>query len=389
MEKKINVIFLGAGPTALAGIRELGENNIQTYTIGLNPYETALFSKYTKKLGNANPEKNPEKVIKILNSFPSEKNSINIIIPTGDESVEFLSKHKEKLKNKFVFSLLENDISDLFLNKAKFASIVERVGIPHPKTWTSSSSELLKDWGKKVMYPCIIKPVYYHKWAKIYGLKKGFIVHSLGELIQVYKEISKNFNKLIVQEIIPGDDSNIVVFTANFEKNKVKQIFTGRKIRQYPINFGTTTCAVSENIEEIKEYSIKLLNYIGYNGVCDVEFKYDARDKEYKIIEVNVRIGRWYRLVTKSNKKPLLSSIYSMAKLNKNLEEVPEKENIIWLFPIRDIPAILKNRKFGALKDYFRKNKVWCIFDKKDPIPFFMYFIEMMYKFYKYKKGKS
>ncbi len=387
--RNINVIFLGAGPTALAGIREVGEEGIQTYSIGLNPYETALFSKYTTKLGYAHPEKEPEKLLKILNDFSSKEKDINILIPTGDESIEFLSKYKDRLKSKFRFSLLKNDISEIILNKEKFADLCKEVGIPAPKTWTPNSEITLEEWAETVMYPCFIKPVYYHKWAKIYGLKKGFLVTSKEELIKIYNEIQKNFQDLIVQEVIPGDDSNIVVFTANFKEDDVEQIFTGRKIRQYPVNFGTTTCAVSENIEEIKEYSIRLLKHINYHGVCDVEFKYDKRDNLYKIIEVNARTGRWYRLVTASGKKPLLASIYAMANINKSLEEIPEKEGVIWLFPIRDIPAILKlNNKLQNLKIYFKKNKVWCIFDKKDPLPFFMYFFEMIYKLYKYKIGR-
>ncbi len=386
--KNINVIFLGAGPTALAGIRELGEANLNIYTIGLNPYETALFSKYAQKLGYAHPEKDAKKLLKILNDFEYKENSINILIPTGDESIEFLSKYKDELKNKFKFSLLENDISEIILNKEKFALLCSELNIPAPKTWTKLLNMSIEDWAKNVMYPCFIKPVYYHKWAKIYGLKKGFLVNSEIELIKTFKEVSKNFKDLIVQEVIPGDDSNIVIFSANFTEKNVEQIFTGRKIRQYPINFGTTTCAISENIEEIKNYSIKLLQHMDYRGICDVEFKYDNRDNTYKIIEVNARTGRWYRLVTASNKKPLLASVYSLAGIKKNLPEIPEKEDVIWLFPIRDIPAIFKlNDKVKNIKIYFKKNKVWCIWDKKDPLPFFMYFFEMVYKLYKYKWG--
>ncbi|NPA51299.1 MAG: hypothetical protein GXO22_00195 [Aquificae bacterium] len=386
----INVIFLGAGPTALAGIREAGENKFNTYTIGLYPYEVGLYSKYTKKLGYAHPEKEPEKLLNILNKFYGENpNSTNILIPTGDESIEFLSKNKEKLKDRFVYSLLLSDISEIILNKEKFAQICEKYNIPAPKTWTKNTNIPLEEWAKQVKYPCFIKPVYYHKWAKMFGLKKGFLVNSNKELIETYNNLYNKFSELIIQEVIPGDDSNIVVFSANFTKDNVEQIFTGRKIRQYPVNFGTTTCAISENIEEIKEYSIKLLTSIKYIGVCDVEFKYDYRDNTYKIIEVNARIGRWYRLVTKSRKIPLTASIHYLANTNTKLKETQEKENIIWLFPIRDIPAILKQEnKLKAIKYYFKRNKVWCIFDKKDPLPFLMYFFEMGYKYIKYKKGK-
>lgn len=387
---KINVIFLGAGPTALAGIREVGEYNLNVYVIGVNKYETSLFSKYTKSLGYADPLINSTKLKDILLTFAKEYKTgyKNILIPTGDDYIEFLSNNKTVLKDNFNFSLLENDLSKELLSKELFYELCVKYNLPAPKTWNSVSNISLEDWAENALYPCFIKPVYYHKWAKVYGLKKGFEVSNKVSLLEVFKETSKNVKELVIQEIIEGDDDNLVIFSAHFDKNsKVSQCFTGRKLRQYPVGFGTTTCARSEDIEIIKEYSIKFLKAINYRGVCDVEYKYDKRDNTYKIIEINPRIGRWYRLVTKSGKRPLLSSILELAN-NENyntLEDKPQKSDIYWFFPIRDIPSIIASNKIIAFSSYLKRNKVWCIYDYNDIKPFFTYFSEIFYKVIKYK----
>ncbi|MEJ2527993.1 MAG: hypothetical protein P8Y49_07955 [Sulfurovaceae bacterium] len=387
----IHVIFLGAGPTALAGIREVGEYGLKTYAIGVNKYEAGLFSKYVKQIGNADPVKDAEKVLAILGRFTEEHQGVHILIPTGDEYVEFLSMYRQVLKKNFLFSLMEHDPSEYLLDKARFAVLCQEHGVLAPRTWTANSPQSLSDWADKALYPCFIKPVCYHKWAKVYGLTKGFVVADRDELHQIYTQVSEYVRELIVQEVIEGSDDNIVVLATYFNSNSnPSQIFTGRKIRQYPVGYGTTTCAVSEIIKAIIEPSVKVLQAIGYRGVCDVEFKYDSRDDQYKIIEVNPRIGRWYRLATLSGKRPLLASILDLAGVPNDTfqEERPQRDKLFWLFPSRDLPAILFNRhmkKMRALSYYLKRSKVWCVFDAGDIKPFFAYFVEMVYKLWRYK----
>jgi len=380
----MKVIFLGAGPTALAGIREVAEEGLEVFAIGLNKFETGLYSKYSTSLGVCDPFKNSKGLVKLLENFAQNKNEPLILIPTGDEFIEFLSQYKKELADfGYKFSLLENDLSELFLNKEKFYNLCQQTKTPAPKTWTINQDASLEKWSQDALYPCFIKPIYYHKWAKVYGLKKGFLVFDKDELLKTYDEVSKNINELIVQEVIEGDDDKIVIYTANFSKNsKPKQIFTGRKKRQYPKGFGTTTAAISEDIKKIKIYAENILSEVGFEGVCDVEFKFDKRDNLYKIIEINPRIGRWYRLVTKSGKKPLTSSIFDLAKHKETLQESEQENGKLWLFPIRDLPSIIKT---DAIKDYFKIAKVWCIFELKDPKPFFVYFLEMASKLKKRK----
>jgi len=379
--EKINVIFLGAGGTALAGMREISESGFEVYAVGVNKYEVGLFSRHAKSLGHIDLSKGSDVLLKLLKAFAEENTGIHILIPIVDEFVEFLSENKKVLSTNFKFHLLENDTSSLFLNKEKFYTLCQETNTPAPKTWTSKMDTSLDTWADTVYYPCFIKPIYVHRWRKVYGLQKGFLVHNKDELLNRYEEAFRHIPELIVQEVIKGDDDQIVIFTANFDRDSnPKQIFTGRKKRQYPDGYGTTTCAVSENIDEIKEYAIHILRYVGFRGPCDVEFKYDQRDNTYKIIEINPRIGRWYSLVAKSGKRPLLSSILDLANIDTVLEEKEQKNGVFWFFPIRDIFIIMKRstaEKKKALKDYFSKNKAWSIHDSDDIKPFFIYFLQM------------
>lgn len=60
-----------------------------------------------------------------------------------------------------------------------------------------------------------------------------------------------------------------------------------RRIREYPPPAGASSCAESFYDPQLKEYGIRLLDALEWHGVAMVEFRYDIRDHQYKILEVN------------------------------------------------------------------------------------------------------
>jgi predicted ATP-grasp superfamily ATP-dependent carboligase len=52
----------------------------------------------------------------------------------------------------------------------------------------------------------------------------------------------------------------------------------------------------AENVPEIAERGVQVLKAFGYRGVSEVEFIYDARDGEHKLLDVNTRVWKWIGL---------------------------------------------------------------------------------------------
>jgi predicted ATP-grasp superfamily ATP-dependent carboligase len=64
----------------------------------------------------------------------------------------------------------------------------------------------------------------------------------------------------------------------------------------YPIDFGNSSYMVSIPIENVSHAAVnlrRLLGEIDYRGIFSAEFKYDARDRQFKILEINARPW-WY-----------------------------------------------------------------------------------------------
>jgi len=77
---------------------------------------------------------------------------------------------------------------------------------------------------------------------------------------------------------------------------KLLGVFTGRKLRQKPPHFGVCRVGECEYVEPIICHGAKLLKALGFFGTSQVEFKYDHRDGQYKLMEVNPRSWSWIGL---------------------------------------------------------------------------------------------
>jgi hypothetical protein len=51
-------------------------------------------------------------------------------------------------------------------------------------------------------------------------------------------------------------------------------------------------------VPEFVDAALRLLRAFGYHGLSQVEFKRDARDGRYKLMEINPRLWQWHGLAT-------------------------------------------------------------------------------------------
>ena len=372
------------GPTSLSLVRALGRKNIPVYGIGLTKFEAALSSKYCKSIGAADPNHAPDKMLALLLEFAGS-NSFDkkpVLYPTGDECVVFIAKNYEVLSKFYKFSTLNEQISELFLDKGIFYKACLQHGLPTALSLLPSTVEELSYLSKDINYPCIMKPRHYHEWALTHGLVKGIVCNNEAQLLHNSRQYRDTLDQFIIQEIITGPETDIYVFAAYFDRTSHPHgIFIGNKIRQYPVGFGTTTMMKTAEDAEIIEMSVQFLESVNYQGLCDVEYKLDRKTNTFKIIEINPRMGRWYGIVEASGLDTIYYSFLDLTDQpipNQNIEIKP----VTWAFVSRDIPAIINNKSWSlssATRSYSGR-KTWCIWAMDDVKPFFAYFSEMAMK---------
>jgi predicted ATP-grasp superfamily ATP-dependent carboligase len=102
---------------------------------------------------------------------------------------------------------------------------------------------------------------------------------------------------LMLQEYIPGGSEMVWMFDGYFDSES-RCLFglTGKKIRQYPAYSGVTSLGVCVVNDDVTNQTKEFMKTIGYRGILDIGYKYDVSTRQYKLLDVNPRIGTTFRL---------------------------------------------------------------------------------------------
>lgn len=226
-----------------------------------------------------------------------------LLIGTNDKYVTFIINNAKALSSDFKFSNVDKEwVPKLFLKK-NFYQLCAQYGLDTPLTFYYSC-ESDTPFNEEVPFPLIIKPsngiqYYNHPFE---GMQKVYLVQNYEELHQVINKIKASGyrDELILQDYIPGDDTNMwdSVYYGN-RKGKPQLISLGQVVLQEPTTTGVgnyTAIIVrgskKESYKKIMDKLVYFMEQIGYKGFANFDLKYDERDGTFKVFEVNLRQGR-------------------------------------------------------------------------------------------------
>lgn len=247
-------------------------------------------------------------------SLPTSKKYL--LIPCGDVYSALLSACESELRPYFVFNTLPKDLTERLSNKASFYDLCEQMNLPHPQTFTVTAEEAAagKHHTLPFDFPVAVKPADSVEYLDVQfeGRKKAYVVNTAEELDDIVSKIYANgyTSTLIIQDFIPGDDSHMRVLNAYVDqRHRVRMMFLGHPLLEdpSPVAVGNYAVITPDYNEEVMTRIKTFLESINYSGVANFDMKYDARDGEYKLFEINLRQGRSSYFVTLNG--------YNLAKL--------------------------------------------------------------------------
>ncbi len=257
-----------------------------------DPQMPGFKSRYCKALLCPSPIHQPDALVEFLLGEARKYDLPPVLIPASDAYVQFLSRYRETLAKSFLFNLPSATVLEAMVNKRLQYELAEKVGTPIAQTFYPETMEDVENIQNQLAYPAFIKPYIGHLWReKFGGTHKGFKVFSAQELRQRYSEIFPTGLKAMVQAIIQGPNTNHYKVNAYInQRGEPLLVFTLRKIRQYPTEFGVGTMVESVHYPELAELGLHFLKSINYRGIGSIEFKKDDRDGKLKMIELNPRL---------------------------------------------------------------------------------------------------
>jgi hypothetical protein len=85
-------------------------------------------------------------------------------------------------------------------------------------------------FGGEIDYPCLLKPCHSHRFHASFR-RKVFVIETQEELLARYQEIAAAGLEVMIQELIPGNDTNGVNYNCYFWDGRPLVEFTSAKIR--------------------------------------------------------------------------------------------------------------------------------------------------------------
>lgn len=382
MDTRHGAIIIEGHVQGLSNTRSLGEAGIPVYVVDKSNC-IARYSRYCKKFFRCPDFKKDEFADFLIELAVIEKIKNWVLIPSNDHAVYTLSKHKARLEVHYKVITPSLEVIDNIYDKLRLLDIAQQQGVPVPVTQNFLSEDDPVAGGLR--FPVITKG---RNGLSFYRAlhKKAMLAADESELRHQLKLIGSKYpiGETFTQELIPFDGSNKTIsFTAFCVEGEIKAHWTGVKLREHPLRFGTATFAQSILCKECSRQSAPLLKALNYTGVCEVEYLFDPRDTKYKLIEINARTWLWVGLA-KACGVDYAKMIYYFVNGYETHYPTSYALGMNWLNPISDsVFAIIALYK-GSLKpgqyidSVFKGQKVNAIFAKGDLNPGFAYFFNLL-----------
>lgn len=360
---------------ALAVVRALGEAGVPVEVLHYDPRDMAQASRHVvADVRIPHPLYDETGFVEALVE-ETRRLGGSILIPASDESVVGVSRNKDVLAQYCTVACPEWTITERFIDKSRTYALADAHGIPAPRTLVPRSPEELESQAQSIGFPLLLKPAESHRFYEHFK-RKMIRADTMVALKTSYGQAVEAGLAVMLQEIIPGDDSAVVNYNAYVWNGEPVAEFTARQLRKAPPAFGSPRVAISERIPQVIEPGRKILAAMEFYGFACTEFKLDRRDGVYKLMEVNGRHNLSGLLAVRCGINFPLMQYQHLAE-GVMPRGGPYRSGIYWTDVVRDIGysiAYLRSERHAPV-DYvapYARRHCDAIFDRRDMGPFWV-----------------
>jgi D-aspartate ligase len=361
---------------ALGVMRSLGRLGVPMYGVHPTRRPPASFSKYCRKVFALDLDRTPpEQSVDCLKDIARVIGTTALLMPTNDESALFVADNASQLQDTFLFPANPVQVVWSLYNKKDMCLLAKRLSIPTPDTVFPESRKEVLEFCERAQFPVMLKASDNIHTSRHAG-KKMVIARSKDELIGQYRAMEDGAHpSLMLQEYIPGGDDSVWMLNGYFdEHSECLFSMTAKKIHQTPVYTGMTALGICLPNPAIESATKTLVRAVGYKGILDIGYRYDARDGQYKLLDVNPRLGATFRLFVGHNGMDVTRAEY----LHFTGQRVPVSNMSTgrkWILEDADLVSCIQYYRDGVLtlQDWLRSYRgitecAWYATD--DIVPF-------------------
>jgi len=361
------VITDGKYRSSIAAARSLGRAGyhiVITQTRGDATFDPPVFSsRYVSETrwidGKTSDSDYADRLLHVLHTLDRP-----VLLCVGAETLNTVSRYRNQFERVSDFLIASPNVLDALNDKEVVHLRCKELGIAVPAQYE----------GLPTHYPVIIKP---HCGEK-HGLKAAeryAVANNELEFNTQFAKMAAYDDSPIVQEKVSGCGIGVSILLDS--NSQLLAAICHRRIREYPITGGPSTCCESFYDADMIETAYRLLQSFGFIGMAMVEFKGNY------VLEVNPRIWGSFPM-TECSQSPFVQK-YALASAGEPAayQSCDYKTGIRMRFLLNDSFAILQYLRHGKLTEFCRGisdmfTAKEALFSCEDPAPMRKYLAQYL-----------
>jgi predicted ATP-grasp superfamily ATP-dependent carboligase len=370
--RPIGALVIGGQHPGLGVARSLGRRGFPVFILD-DQLSVSQFSRYVAKVIRVKDLRDERATIEALIDVGRRHRLQGwVLFPTRDEHVAAISRYRRELGEIYRVTTPDWETVKWAWDKANSYRLAETLGIPIPRTWILRDASELETLFDRL--PLAIKPAIKENFFYATGAK-AWRADSPDELRACYANAAGRIaaSEVLIQEIIPGGGDQQFSFCAFCRRGQIHSSLVALRHRQHPREFGraATYVETTENAD-VEKLGELFLRHIQFDGLVEIEFKLDARDGQYKLLDVNARTWGFHTLGVPAGVD--FAYMLFADQLGLPVPAARGKPGIGWLRLATDVGTALSDMLSGHLdaRRYVNSlvnTRVESVFSWRDPLP--------------------
>jgi predicted ATP-grasp superfamily ATP-dependent carboligase len=296
-----------------------------------------------------------------------------VLFPGGDAEVQFIAQNHKALGALFTLTTPAWDVARFAIDKRAMNARAAELGLAQPLSRYPRTRDDLS--GLDLRFPVVIKPVDC-EGRDAFVTAKAWRADDQHALLARYDKVEAvvGADRIMVQELIPGDGRAQFSYAGIWHRGAPVGALVARRVRQYPVDFGFTSTFVETIAQQsVEDAACRFLASLDYSGLVEIEFKHDARDGRYKILDVNARTWTWIALGAAAG-VDFAALQWRLARGERVEPQAAARAGVTWRYLSRDLVAAAQEMFAGALAPtdglgLLRPTSASAVFAWDDPLP--------------------
>ncbi|MGH2614886.1 MAG: carbamoyl-phosphate synthase large subunit, partial [Thermomicrobiales bacterium] len=326
-----SVLVLGSGPIVIGqaaefdyagtqACRALREEGVRTILVNSNPAtimtdEGVADAVYIEPL-------TPEVVRRVIQRERPDgllptlggQTGLNLAVQVADRGI--LDRYGVKLLGTPLSAIRQAE------DRALFRDLLTRIGEPIVESAIVTSSDQAHTFAREVALPLVIRPAY------TLGGTGGGVATTVGELESIVAGglNASPINQVLLERSLAGwkeieyevmrDGAGTCITICNMENFDPMGIHTGDSIVVAP-----SQTLTDDEYQMLRSAALRIIDALGIEGGCNVQFALDPDSMSYAVIEVNPRVSRSSALASKATGYPIARMAAKIA-IGRRLDEL-------------------------------------------------------------------